>query len=410
MGFFKNLKDYTARAFSGFAKRAGRALTRQAVSPLADRFLTDALLFAQQASPTEREERRAAFILERLSAMGFASAVGERGEIMVLVKADDPPGTKPFLLFADVASARWHPLASLARVDTQYARGAGLADALGVAGLLSVLEAIKESILRPASDLLLIFYVGALDDPSGEIFDSLIEDPGRAPFAALGLRGLELGGISPKPLGTYRISTRIRSVAANKNAEAPQPSAVDAAVAVARRLGGVRWDAQGDTVCRLNRIEAGLGFGHIPTEGVVDIELESASREVLEMAKNAAIATAEDAVKESGGQVEVRVVGHAPVGDPLLNNRLLDGLRAWMKELKIRIKEENVPDPTSFLTARRIPAAYLALASGTEGLEADELDIASLESGQRLLFAILSDGRLMRDLAKASIELKGDKA
>lgn len=393
MGFLDALKKTISDAARGLglglgASPVARALRRQA-SPRAERLLADAVRLAEIPSPTEKEELRAAFVSERLSLLGLSPYVDDDGNVLVRVSCESSEDPRPLLLFADLGTPRFHAVGSLARVDPEVARGAGLGDSLGAAALLSLAESAMDGSMRCARDLLLLFAARSLDEPRVAIFERLAADPKDRPTAALGIKGFLLGSLSPRPMGTYRIEVRLRTGAADQGpAEgAAAPSAVDAAVKVAQRLAGVRWDAEGVTSCRVRRIEAGTGFGRAPTDGLVDVELESADAAVMDIAMKAAVATAETAGTESGARTEVTVVGHVPVGDHAAAQPVAAVLKDLMKELRIRAREENGADAASFFTIRGIPAASVGIALGREGLDVDEVDIASLESGRRLVAA-----------------------
>ena len=398
MGFLDSMRK-TATAVVRFMAGKNSPLAmifRRPAAPLAERLLADAMLLSELPSPTEREERRATFVIERLSSLGLLSEVDEDGNVFARIPAEISPDARALLLFADIGSSRWHPLESLSRVDVDVASGAGLSDSLGAAALLSIAEASVDGSLKRSRDLLLLFAARSLDDPRSDVFSRISEKLRDRPIAALGLRGFTLGSIPGRPVGTYRMEVRVRTGVEAEGRAGPDPrvapseapSAVDAAVAVARRLSGVKWDAEGETVCRIRRIEAGTGFGRLPTDGIVDIELESADAAVLELAKKAAIATAETAGRESGARTEVSILGHIPVGDPTVSAALSSLMRDLMKDLKIKIKESSGADPAAFLSVHGLPAVSIALAQGHEGLDADEVDIASLETGRRLVAAL----------------------
>jgi len=391
MGILATLRGSLVKAFRTLAGRTRsifRSL-RKSPFPLSDRLLADALRIAEIPSPTAREEQRAAFILERLNLLGLTPKVDEDGNIYVRVSCPESTDTSPILLFTELSSPRWHPLESLSRLDAHQAYGAGLADAIGTASLLSVAESMVTGLVACGRDLLLLFNVQALDNPESKVFNRLSDEPQDRPYAALGVRGLSLGTISTRSLGTYRIEVRVRTDGDSIEATERPGSAVEAIVALARTLSGVTWDAENKTTCRIRRIEAGTGFGRNPTEGILDIELESSDGGVLELAMKAAMATAESKGKEAKAQTKVTIAGFVPVGDPNAGAGLIKLASQAIKDHKIRLLEENASDPASFLSSQGIPAMTIAVSSGREGLNQDEIEIASIERGRKLLITIV---------------------
>ena len=391
MAFLARIRSSVARLYRTVFARASSVLRslRKSRSPLSDRLLSDALRITAIPSPTTREEQRAAFVLERLNSLGIPSRVDEDGNIAARLTCPAPDDSRPILLAADLSSPRWHPLESLSRLDADRARGAGLSDALGVAMLLSVAEAMLSGLVAGHKDVLLLFTVRPLDDPRSETFRRIAEDAQDRPLAALVVRGLSLGTVATKPLGTYRIEVKIRTDLENPEGAGKPGSAVDATVSLARALSGVTWDAEKMTTCRIRRVEAGAGFGREPTEGILDIELESSSEAVLELAMKAAVATAESKCREANARAQVTIVGHVPVGDPGVGAALGRLVTQALRDQHIRIREENEADPASFFSSLGIPAISVPIATGREGLIHDEIETSSIEKGRKLLLSVL---------------------
>jgi hypothetical protein len=376
---------------------------RKSGSLLADRLLADALRLAEVPSPTHREEQRAAFVLERLNALGLVSRVDDEGNILVRIHIPSVTDEAPLLLFSDLGSSRWHPLESLSRLDALHARGAGLADILGTAALLSMAEAFSSGRLKSNRDILLLFAARSFDDPESNVFLHITENPLLRPFAAIGIQGFMLGTVITHTQGTYRISIAVSLDRKEKEAgkegdgdgESPKTSAasaamvVDALISAARRLSDITWDSKGSTHLHIRRIEAGTGFGRVPTEGILELELESSDGTLLDMAMDTVKATAESAAQGPEVKTEVTITSFIPVGDPSINAELSRTIRGIMKDLHIRIKEENGSDPSAFLSHHGIPALSVGIAQGREGLIHDTIEIASIEKGRQLIEAII---------------------
>jgi hypothetical protein len=316
-----------------------------------------------------------------------------------------------------MGSARWHPLGSLSQLDEVSARGAGLADILGCAALLSAAEGLSSGRLTPTRDVWLLFAVRSLDDPSGRAFSGLTGDLSSHIAAAIGLRGLTLGSVIIHTRGIYRIRITV-SLARNWEARAKLPVdsgketaantpmsalsaggeepaqanlVVDTLSSIARRLSGITWDAQGATRFYMRRIEAGAGFGRVPAEGILEVELESSDATLLEVAMNVLKATVEKAGADNKWlRTEAEITSFIPVGDLAVNTELIKTIKAGMKELHIKFKEENGADPSAYLSNQGIPSLSLGIARGWEGLNSDTIDIDSIESGRQLIETLIA--------------------
>jgi hypothetical protein len=335
----------------------------------------------------------------------------DHGNILVRIPARAPVNNSALLLFSDMGSNHWHPLDSLTRLDSRYARGAGLADILGCATLLSIAEALTEERLLSGRDVLILFAARSLDDPGGKAFFSIFENPSHYPSAAIGIRGLVLGSVITNTQGIYRIRVTMgreqgEKEAAREDTEGPDApvkpetanQVVDTLISTARKLSGITWDSKGTTHFYIRRIEAGTGFGRAPQEGILEIELESSDGAQLEMAMNTVKATAENAAKfsvenpnlDSAIKTEVSITSFIPVGEQNNDPELLQTIREVMKDLHIRLREENGADPSAILSNRGIPSFSIGIAKGWEGLNSDTIEITSIEKGRQLIEALIT--------------------
>jgi hypothetical protein len=366
---------------------------RKPISPLADRLLADAMRLAVIPSPTEHEEQRAAFVLERLKSLGLTPLVDEKGNIQVRLHAADLVNEPPLLLFADLGSNRWHPLESLSRLDADTAQGAGLADSLGAAALLSIAEGVVTGRITGSRDLLILFAARSLDDPEVNLFSPIISDPLNRPFTALGLQGLTLGTLTTRVRGLYRmeINLSLDSPKPGKEpASADSPAVVNSLLSIAQMLSGITWDTEGTTWLYIRRIEAAASFGKTPAEGILEIELESSDGARLDMAMNTVKATVEKAGSVAALKVEGQITSSIPVGDSAVITALAKTVMGIMKDQKIKIQEESGTDLSAFLSNQGIPAISLGIAHGREGRKRDLVEIDSIEKGRVLLEILIT--------------------
>jgi putative aminopeptidase FrvX len=116
------------------------------------------------------------------------------------------------------------------------------------------------------------------------------------------------------------------------------------------------------------------------------------------MAMNTVKATAENTAKllvenrrpDPAIKTEVNITSYIPVGEQGNNQELLKTIRELMKELHIRLREENGADPSAILSNRGIPAFSIGIARGWEGLNSDTIEIASIEKGRQLIEALVA--------------------
>jgi hypothetical protein len=375
-----SIKKILFRGINTVSGKAAQILhrPRKSTAPLADRLLADTLRIAELPSPSPGEEHRAAFVLERLKQFGLNPVVAESGSIMVRLGAEQPADEAPMLLFTNLGSKRWHPTECLSRLDAETAAGAGLSDSLGPAALISVAENYSSGGLKPKRDIVFLFTAPSLDNPEID-FSPILADPEKRPFAAIGVRGLSLDRIIHST-GSYRLRITV-STEKNEASNELTLTFID----MARSLLGITWDGEGKTKLFIRRMEAGTVYGLTPVEGILEIEIESVERSLLDLAMNAVKATAEKIGEASQLKSETVLLSFIPPGNPEKSGELFDILRRLTRELRIKITEENGTDPASFFTSEGIPALSLGIALGKEGARTDTIRIDSVEKGRLLL-------------------------
>jgi hypothetical protein len=419
IGIVEGFQKLIVRGINTLAGKAAGILhaPRKSKSPLADRLLADALRLAEIPSPTGREEQRSSFVLERLKALGLSPLVDDGGNIVVRIHSADLEDAPPFLLFTNLGSDRWHPLESLSRLDAEAARGAGLADSLGAAALLSLAEGVSCGRIESSREIILLFAAGSFDNNDGSFFLPVTGDDANRPAAAIGVRGLTLGMVVNNSRGIYRMKINLSLEAGSpgrsdggegrqKKAEAPSGGhggrgpagsgpVVDTLLDTAYKLAGITWDTEGTTKLYIRHIEAETAFGHTPSEGLLEIQIESSDGARLEMAMNTVKATVENAASGPELRKEVLITSFIPVGDVSVNDKLMRTVADILKELRIKVQEENGADVAAHLSAQGIPALSLGIALGREGMTRDTIEIDSIERGRVLLETLMN--RLIRE-------------
>jgi hypothetical protein len=362
-------------------------------SPLADRLLVDALRLTE-IPPVLKEEKKTAFVAERLISLGLSPEFTQSGSLYVRLYSEsssDVPADKaspePLLLFTSLISNRWHPTQSLSRLDQVNACGAGLADSLGPAALIAAAESFCGGRIKSNRDLSLLFAVRSMDDPENQ-YRLLTNNPQHRPFAAIGVRGLSLGRVIHSR-GFCRICIHFDAGKGSGNG-AKATAAVEALINTARDLQGIRWDGEGRVRFYICRIEASAVNRHSPNEGFLECELESSEAGLLRMTMNAVRATAKKNGEAAGVNVTAELLSFIPPGEQKRCDLLFEILKTEMKKLKIKIREEEGSDPASLFSAEGIPSLSLGLAEGNQGEDQDCINIESVEKGRLLLEALIA--------------------
>ncbi len=357
-----------------------------------NRILSDAILFNETPAPTDRENRRLDFIVQRLSGIGYPNPqVDEVGNVSVVIPAGRTTDDHA-LLFADIGGGTDSPSDCLVTLDAGRARGRGLAeDSVGVAALLVLAEYLAAAGLSFDRNLVLLF---SSFDPGRQEMQPLerflLEWKGRFLFAAC-VRSLTLGRIQERPMGTCKLSVTARTGQRDLMGAAGAASAISVLAAVASRLGSIRWDSANNTFLNIARLEAGAGFGWYAAEGVLELEIFSTDVSALEVARTAVTATVGTIAAEAGASAEVTVKTFYPAGNAEMNAGLNDALRRVYARLRIKLRPTSVPDHSAFISSLGIPSVSLGITTGNRSLTEESVDTRPIEAGFRQLLGFLDE-------------------
>ncbi|MDR0602435.1 MAG: hypothetical protein LBG42_08640 [Treponema sp.] len=388
-----NIKKLFSWAFNAFSGRVYRIVYRphKSASPLADRILADALRLAELPSPSPGEEKRAAFVRERLAAAGSAPVTveGEGGGLLVSLAPSGARKRPPILLYTSLRSYYWHPVESLGRLDRENAEGAGLSGGLGPAALLSLAERITGRQLCVNREVILFFSALSPADPENQ-YRTLLDRLGEKPAAAVGVRGFSLGRIiHPRAFCRQRIILPPPG----------KPGEHTAADTIAG-IGGYLLEKgrESGVSFRIRRIEGGVPFGGGGGNGGAVLETETESSGGGQVAQFADLvkSAAERMAGEAGTSALVSVLSFVSPGDPSVSERLFDILVPAMKRERVKFRQEEGMDTAGLFSAEGIPALSLGLALGKTEESRDIVSIASVEKGRRLLerFVVLLGEKL----------------
>jgi tripeptide aminopeptidase len=400
------MRGRLAASFAGIASSVRRFLARRKssrarrrsghhIAPYIDRLISDAIQFNETPSPTPGEKQRQAFIARRLAEMGFSDLQDDgQGNLSLRFPATEaaPQG---ILLFASVENEDYSPLDSLVRLSGERATGQGMAgSSLGVAALLVLAEYLQASGTAFRRDLTLLFTclkgAGVANvGTTGSALERFLDRRAKEWSAAFHLAGTSLGAVASDPLGTCRLAisvrTRDREVLAGGGAD----SAVSLLSSIAHQLGGIRWDAAGNTFLNVARLEAGAGYGQFASEGRLELEIFARDTARLETSRDAVLATTRKIAEKTGASIRIDTAGVLPAGDAELRRPLAEELRRVHARLGIRSRQVSGPDPTALLNARGIPALSLGLTTGAKGYREEYIDLAPLEAGFQQVLLLL---------------------
>jgi tripeptide aminopeptidase len=392
---FRGLKDTVSSVGRLFRRRraGGSAkVARSETGPYVNRIISDAILFNEIPSPTEREAARTDYVLQRLGEFGYQDAsVDDFGNVTAVVPARDNTEDH-VLLFADIRCEDYSPVDSMTKLEADRVLGKGIAESSVAAAALMVLaEYLIRNEIQYDRTVVLLFTSFDPGEPETQPLEHFLQSwKDRLRFAAH-VRGLELGRVEDRPLGTCKLSVKVRTEERAVAAGQPSVSAIWVLASIASRLGSIRWDTENNTFMNISRLEAGVGFGWYASEGVLELEIFSPSAATLDVARKAVEATIAGIAAETGAAAEVSMKAFLPAGDSQINQGLTAMVRAVYDRLHIKPRPVSLPGYTSFLNSLGIPAVTLGVTTGAKSYTEEFIHVRPVELGFRQLLAFLDD-------------------
>jgi tripeptide aminopeptidase len=387
---FGNVKRLISSVRTALVRRPKSLLPKAEIAPYVKRIVSDAILFNEIPSPTENESLRTEFILQRLSDFGYANAsVDDFGNVSVPI-----PGAAgeegDVLLFTDIRNEAYSPIDSLTRLEVDRVCGNGMAEnSIGVAALLVLAEYLSRNEIQFDRNVTILFSSFDPGERDVQPLERFLQECKERLRFAVNVRGLELGRVEEKTMGTYKLTVTVRTAEREVIGMEPGVSAITILANVAHRLGGIRWDSENNTFMNVARIEAGIGFGWYASEGTLELEIFSSDKNALEVAKNAVTATVRTLSGETSASVDIAVKAFFPAGNAEINaglNRILRDVHAL---LKVKSVPSSVPDHAAFISSLGVPAVSMGVTTGKKSLKEEYVDIKPLETGFRQLLVFL---------------------
>ncbi|HTP57517.1 MAG TPA: hypothetical protein VMM82_01285, partial [Spirochaetia bacterium] len=308
------------------------------------RIVSDAILFNEIPSPTEREAERADYVLQRLGEFGYQdAALDEFGNVTVVVPAREDTD-EHVLMFSDIRCEDYSPVESMTKLETDRVRGKGIAESsVATAALLVLGEYLVRNEIQYDRNVVLLFTSFDPGERETQPLEQFLQGWKARLRSAAHVRGLELGRVEDRPLGTCKLSVKVHTEERPVAAGQPAPSAIWVLASIASRLGSIRWDAENSTFLNVSRLEAGVGFGWYPSEGVLELEVFSPSPATLDVARKAVEATIASVAQETGATVDTSVKAFLPAGDSGINQGLATVVREIYERLHIKPRPVSLP-------------------------------------------------------------------
>ena len=277
-------------------------------------------------APPFHEEERARYLEEQFRAVGLENVHRDPiGNVL-----GEHPGSDPehiVLITAHIDTV--FPPGTEIEVRREGDRwvGPGIADnGAGLAALLALARAVRESGLRTSATLLFVANVGEEGEGDLRGMRALFADAAlrRRVRAVITLDGSSAERLTTKALGSKRFHIIVRGPGGHSWADFGLPNPIQALARTITRLTTVTIPQQPRTVFNIGEIDGGTSVNAIPYRASMKVDVRSEAEseiERLELALRTALAEAvqeENAAARTQGVAlvaEIKIIGHRPTGE-----------------------------------------------------------------------------------------------
>jgi tripeptide aminopeptidase len=269
----------------------------------ARRTVADACAICEIPAPTGQEQRRAAWVAERMREAGLAPSIDDAGSVIARV---GPPG-EPIVVAAHLDTVFADVEEITVRREGDVLRAPGIGDnSLGVAGLLHL---ARHASTRPPRARPVVLAATTGEEGFGNLRGALHAVRTLRPAEFVALEGGGAGELVVTGVGSARYAIRVEVPGGHSWRDRDEPSAVHVLVTL---LGGVLADA-GTASRNVGSIAGGAGINVLAPTADATLEFRDVDTSRLDAA---ARRLSEIAAAESGGGVRVTVeeLGRRPGG------------------------------------------------------------------------------------------------
>ncbi len=312
------------------------------------------------AAPTGLEGLRAEWILRQMRGLGYEQCgIDEVGNAWALTSAE----SGPVVLVSAHMDTVFPPRTEL---EPRRVNGLLLAPGIsdngaGLAALLAMLRACKESEVRPARPVLLVANVGEEGEGDLKGMRYLFE---RSPWrdrieCSLVIDGPGLEQVTTRALGSRRLQVTFRGKGGHSWSDAGAANPIHAlgrAVANLAEAPLVSSEHGVRAATAITMVEGGTSVNTIPAAASMKLDLRAIDSEALQICVQQAQQAVSAALEEENrgarsGRIEaqLQVIGDRPAGEVAAGSRLLQALRTVDESLGIRAQfqmastDANIP-------------------------------------------------------------------
>lgn len=371
----------------GIDNKRLQELTRYATKQ-ADLLITETINVCEIAAPSFKEQKRAAYVLQRMLEYGLDTHIDETGNVIALKKGNC--NTKPNIMF-------------VAHMDTVFPEGTnvtvkrkgcklyapGIRDnSAGVAGIILLAKALNDVDFLHG-DIYLVGSVGeeGLGDLRG-IKAAYQSHKGKVDIV-VGVDG-GLGGMINAGIGSRRLKVTVSTGGGHSWAAFGSPSAIHSLGTMIGEIAKIQVPKSPRTTYNVGVIKGGTSINSIASLATMLIDLRSEQKQPLIAIETKVRSIITNVAKKEQVKVNIEIVGDRPVGRLTKDHKLVKTTAAILDHLKLAKHTGASSTDCNVPLSDGKPAICVGITTGKNAHRLDEsLDTSPMSLGLKQLMLLI---------------------
>lgn len=337
-----------------------------------ERIVRDAITIQQIPAPTFAEKKRALYLKERFQKAGLQAVTSDEVHNVYGCWPGKHADHPALMVSAHTDTVFPAETDLTVRREGNLVYGPGLGDnSLGVAALLALLDLIKTQVLQPECDVW--FVANSREEGLGNLdgiramWHTLSDRLG----AAIVVEGMALGHIYHGGIAVRRLHVMCKAPGGHSWLHYGRPSATHGLVDFGARILAIDPPTIPRTTYNIGLISGGHSINSLAMEA--DLYLDMRSEDSTALAKlERQVRAAIDAVKKTGVEFMVDVVGDRPSGQIPTDHPLVQLATAALESANLRPVYETGSTDANVLLANNLPTVTIGISNGSNAHRLDE--------------------------------------
>ncbi len=357
---------------------------------VAARVIQHAIDIQQIPAPTFDETQRASFVQARFEALGVEEVyVDALNNVYGCLRGADP--ARPGVLLSAHTDTVFEAATDLSiRRENDLISGPGLGDnSIGVAGLLGLLEMLRERHLTPARDLW--FVANTREEGLGDLggMKAVIDRLRSRISCVINVEGMAFGHVYHAGIAVRRLHVTATTEGGHSWLNFGRPSAIHGIVQLGAKLTTLQPASTPRTTYNIGLIDGGTSINTIASTASLWLDLRSEDAGALAHLEQQ-VRTHIDALITPELRFTVEVVGDRPAGSIPHNHLLVQIALSSLDGLGVKGTLETGSTDANVPLSQGIPAITVGITRGGNAHRLDEyIETSPVGQGMRHLFGVV---------------------